>query len=165
MKKTLVLVRHGKPEPAGGMKADFDRELTPAGRAALAGPDGFARAFAHLTSEERSDLIIWNSPAVRAQQTAEEASRVLDGALIAHHECLWEQENGLFLSEVASSDARCIVAVGHIPFMNEIAAYLTHEPISFKPGGVAAIDVVLKHGMPAAGACKLLWFEQGPEVA
>lgn len=167
MSRTLVLVRHGKPEPAGPGVVDFDRKLTPAGIAALEGPDGFNRTFSLLSDEERSGAEIWTSPAVRARQTAQAVGRALDNNATRDCEQLWQQDHAGFLAEVASSTAPCVIAVGHIPFMNEAVAYLTGAAISFKPGGAAAIELPdpCEPASLQQDSCRMLWFVQGPTVA
>lgn len=160
---TLVLVRHGKPEHGGPGTPDALRALTPEGHAAIAGPLGFARTFSLLTPEERARAVIWSSPAVRARQTADVVAEALGGRAIAEHACIWEQDNASFLAEVAATaeHERCIIAVGHIPFMNELTAYLTGVPVSFKPGAACAIELDRR---VAGGSGRIAWFVQGPEV-
>ena len=61
MVKTLILVRHGKPQPAAPDIPDFDRTLTVEGIAALAAPHGFARTFSLLSDDQREGAVIWSS--------------------------------------------------------------------------------------------------------
>ena len=159
MVKTLILVRHGKPQPSAPDIPDFDRTLTVEGIAALAAPHGFARTFSLLSNEQRRDAVIWSSPAVRAMQTAQQVSDALGGKPVVEKSCLWYQESGTFLNEVEASDATCLIAVGHIPFMNEMTACLTGSAISFTPGAVAAIE--LAHEIDL-GSGTLSWYVQGP---
>ena len=159
MVKTLILVRHGKPQPAAPDIPDFDRTLTVEGIAARAAPHGFARTFSLLSNEQRRDAVIWSSPAVRAMQTAQQVSDALGGKPVVEKSCLWYQESGTFLNEVEASDATCLIAVGHIPFMNEMTAYLTGSAISFTPGAAAAIE--LAHEIDL-GSGTLSWYVQGP---
>ena len=56
MVKTLILVRHGQAEPSSAAVPDIERSLTDAGRAALAGPQGFPRTFALLSSMNAAKL-------------------------------------------------------------------------------------------------------------
>ena len=159
MVKTLILVRHGKPQPATPDIPDFDRTLTVEGIAALAAPHGFARTFSLLSDDQREGAVIWSSPTVRAMQTAQHISDALGGKPIVEKSCLWYQESGTFLNEVETSDATCLIAVGHIPFMNEMAAYLTGSAISFTPGAVAAIELADEIDL---GSGTLSWYVQGP---
>ena len=84
MVKTLILVRHGQAEPSSAAVPDIERSLTDAGRAALAGPQGFPRTFALLSSEERREASLWASEALRAQQTAQEVAAVLGERTLPH---------------------------------------------------------------------------------
>ena len=166
MSKTLILVRHGKPEPTGLGKADFERELTPEGAAALARPDGFPRTFSLLSDAERAGAEVWASPAVRAQQTARAAARAIGVDEVRSCEALWQQDHAGFIAQVTKSTARCIVAVGHIPFMNETTAFLADVAASFKPGGAAALEIPddMRPSALEKGSCRLLWFVQGPKA-
>ena len=155
MARTLVLIRHGKPEPKGPGMEDFDPALTPEGAAALDAADGLARSLALLSDADRAAAVVWTSPALRARQTAGAASRALGGAPIEEHASLWEQDNAGFLAELAASDARCVVACGHIPFMDEMAAYLADAALRVTPGAAAAISF---DGAPTPRSCRLEWF-------
>lgn len=192
MGKTLVLVRHGKPERGGTGQPDADRSLTPEGQAALAAPDGFPRIFANLSQTERAAAELWVSPALRARQTADEVERALasldtpDTSSVSNetaastqpcapsaaqalprskHESLWEQDIDGFLEELAASSAECVIAVGHIPFMNVTLELLTGENPGFTPGSVAA--VALPDNFDPARPDRsghLIWFERGPRA-
>lgn len=163
MVETLILVRHGKAEPGSAALPDIERELTPAGRAALAAPAGFPTIFAQLDATVRAEAELWVSPARRARQTAEEVAGVIGERELIEHESLWEQDGVTFLDELAASGARSVIAVGHIPFMDELLDWLTGEDLSFSPGSVAAIRLA-----PAASARDLggtlLWFSKVPKI-
>ena len=164
MVSTLILVRHGKAERGGADLADIDRPLTEAGRAALAGPEGFPTTFAMLDDVTRAEAELWVSPALRAQQTAQEIARVIGERPLQEHESLWEQDEVAFLQEVAASGARTVIAVGHIPFMNDVLDWITDDAsLSFSPGAVAAIHMDPGH---TAADCHgtLMWFAKGPVV-
>ena len=164
MVSTLILVRHGKAEHGGPGVPDIERQLTDAGRAALAGPEGFPASFSQLSEEERDEAELWVSPAVRAEQTAEEILVVIGDRPMREHESLWEQDQIAFLQEVAASDARMVIAVGHIPFMNDMLDWLTDDAsLSFSPGAVAAVR--MDPGQTAADCHgTLMWFAKGPAV-
>lgn len=68
MRKTLVVMRHGKAMPPMLDQRDEDRSLTEAGIAALS-----ARLphMIRLLETEGKTVQIWTSPATRARQTAE----------------------------------------------------------------------------------------------
>lgn len=160
MIKKLILIRHGKACGVAPGQSDFDRPLTDAGRAALASVDGFMRSFYLLDAHSASHATLWTSPALRARQTADEVNRTLGG----EHEAipvdsLWEQDEDTFLEQLATTDADCLIAVGHIPFMNNMVERLTGVELSLKPGGIATIDLD-----DTSRAGSLEWFVQGPPV-
>ena len=149
MARTLILVRHGKAQKPQLGLTDADRALVPGAAEALAAT--YRTAFALLRGMESAEL--WVSPALRARQTAAQVSRALVGNGVkigANRElpCLLEQDADAFhkLIEQSAEDA-CIVAVGHIPFMEDVLERLTGECISFTPGSVAAVTLP---GSPAS---------------
>lgn len=161
MVQTLILVRHGQAEPASVETPDIERSLTPAGRAALAGADGFPRTFALLSDDDRRDARLWASTALRAQQTAEEVRAVLGERPIASADYLFEQDENTFIERLHEVDAACLIVVGHIPFVDRVTEYLTGTNISFRPGAAAALRLD-----STLGPCRseLLWFVQGPSA-
>lgn len=160
MIKKLILIRHGKAEPIGPGQSDFDRGLTGPGRAALSSVDGFMRSFYLLDAHSSSHATLWSSPAVRAMQTAEEVDRALGSWLTTVPvDSLWEQDEAAFADQLAQTDADCLIAVGHIPFMERMVERLTGVKLALKPGGMATVD------LDADGRSGTLeWFVQGPEV-
>ena len=163
MVETLVLVRHGKAEPGSPTLPDIERSLTSAGRAALAAPEGFPTIFARLDGPMREQAELWVSPALRARQTAEEVAAVIGARPLIEHESLWEQDGVAFLDELAAADARTVIAVGHIPFMNELLDWLTGEAERFSPGGVAAIRLSPTRSASELGGT-LLWTAKAPKA-
>ena len=154
MPKTLVLVRHGRPEP-GGFKPDFERELTPEGRTLIAA--SYPQVFAAL---DPATTEIWSSPALRAWQTAEVVAEALDMGeddIIAHDE-LYAQDAEAFLDALAASDADTVVAVAHIPLVERLLYGLTGVGYGFDAGAAAAISI-------DGDSAELAWFEQGPSCA
>ncbi|WP_232385448.1 MULTISPECIES: SixA phosphatase family protein [Enorma] len=161
MDRMLILVRHGRAERAQPGMADADRSLTPDGQAALAAPDGFARSFSLLGAEERAAAVIWTSPALRARQTSEAVVAAIGERPVTPLPCLFEQDEEAFLDELRASDAPCVIAVGHIPFMERVAERLCGAELSFSPGAVACIRLDF---CPDPFASDLLWFVQGPNT-
>lgn len=151
----LVLVRHGKAEPKGP-EGDLARELAPDGVAAL--EEAYPRIFATL--EPVGELELWSSPAARAERTAEVAADALgvDPMDIVSHDCLYEQDEDGFLSELSCVDGPTVVAVGHVPFMRNMVERLCGEDVPFGKGTVAAID--FPTGRLAAGQARLLWLRE-----
>lgn len=157
MTKVVVLVRHGKAE-ARGTGADVDRKLTSAGASALAA--AFPRTFSLVEAHPEGGLELWTSPAVRARQTSDEVARALgaDPSLAAGHTSLLEQDEASFREELSACQAHTVVAVGHVPFMDEVCRDLCGVPLTFATGGVAAIELAA----PGERFGRLLWFVQGP---
>lgn len=173
--KHLVLIRHGKPEPGREGVPDALRELTPEGRAALAADGGFRATFSKLEAAagaagialgDAASVALWTSPAVRARQTADEARRALErmGLRVAapiERAALWEQDEAVFLEDVLRAESEAVIACGHIPFMNRMAAWLTGREVSFNPGAAALIALPDE---VSQGEATLVSFVPGPTV-
>lgn len=161
MAQTLVLVRHAKPVSSAPSVADAERPLTPEGLAAV--EESFPATFA-LLGDARATARIWSSPAVRAWQTAEAVAEALGRSAdeIEEHLTIYAQDEDAFLEEVAACEDAIVIAVGHIPMMEDLVADLAGFACDFNPGGVAAVEIVraLDEFQPA----RLLWFVQGPKV-
>mgnify|MGYP003238312487 FL=1 len=153
MVKTLVLVRHGAPE-AG---ADLDRRLTASGARALR--TAYPRTFALLGDDAQVE--VWSSPAVRALETADVVAASTGAQDIEVHQSLYAQDMAAFLAELEASDALVVAAVGHAPFVDNLATRLLGQCPSFGKGTAVAID--LPDG--ASGRGVLRWYVAGPEVA
>lgn len=174
MSRTIVLVRHGKAEKGRAGLRDEDRSLTEAGIAALAaaypqtlkllaGPSA-----GDAPTAEAAPFDLWVSPALRARQTAERVASALAGLRVPARaprelECLLHQDYAAFLDELAATpDGSRMIAVGHIPFMEDALERLTGATISFKPGAVACCTVSgnVRDFEPG----RLEWFMQGPRA-
>lgn len=157
MVKTLVLVRHGEPEKDSSSGSDFDRRLTAPGEHALS--VAYPTTFSLLGDD--SGAVVWSSPALRALQTAEVVAAAVDAAGIEIRDSLYAQDQAAFLAELEASEDETVVAVGHAPFMDQLAARLTGVSLSFSKGAAAAVE--LTGGTSGPGA--LRWFVAGPEPA
>ena len=169
--KTLIVMRHGEAMLPEEGQHDADRSLTDAGIMTL---EARLPYMIRLLETGGENVQIWTSPAKRARQTAkllEKALKNVDTPLekrIEAHSCLWEQDIDEFLADLHVSEAKCICAVGHIPFAEDIVYELTGSTPSFAPGGLACIEVNLADAdtddfMPKQGNGRLLWFVQGPD--
>lgn len=155
MSRTLVLVRHGDALGREPGQTDAQRSLSDAGMRSLA--EAFPRTFGLLESTSSSEL--WVSPALRARQTAKIANETLGIETRYELNCLYEQDHDEFLDAYVGMGTDLVVAVGHIPFMEGMAARLCGTNLFFAPGAVCAID------MGDAGMRgRLLWFVQGPQL-
>ena len=158
MIRKLVLIRHGDAADRRLGETDAERTLTPEGLAALkkAYPDALA-----ALADDHDDLQIWSSDAVRARQTAEVACEALgiSAESIEFHRSLYAQDYDFFYGELMAADG-VVVAVGHIPFMEEVTFDLSRLSIPFAKGSEACFEVP-ETGLERA---ELLWFVRGPKV-
>ena len=155
MSRTLVLVRHGDALGREPGQTDAQRSLSDAGKRAL--EEAFPRTLGLLDPTASSEL--WVSPALRARQTAEIANKTLGIEATYQLKCLFDQDHDEFLDTYAGIGTDLVVAVGHIPFMEDMTLRLCGANLSFAPGAACAIDMgdAGLHG-------HLLWFVQGPQV-
>lgn len=156
MVKTVVLVRHGEPEKNSASGLDLDRRLTKTGARALA--QAYPTTFGLLGEEPAVEL--WSSPAVRALETAQAVADAIGVDDIAVKQSLYAQDQMAFLADLEAAEAECVVAVGHVPFMDQMVARLTGVHLSFGKGAAAAVSV--PSGPSVAGS--LLWFVAGPSL-
>lgn len=169
--KTLVVMRHGEAMPAKEGQHDADRSLTNAGIMAL---EAQLPYMIRLFKTEGEVVHIWTSPAKRARQTAKLLEKALKDSGISvekrieAHSCLWEQDIDEFLADLHVSESSYIVAVGHIPFAEDIVDELTGSAPSFDPGAFACLDVQLSNedtedATTRHDTAQLQWFVQGPD--
>ena len=157
MVKMLVLVRHGAPEATSPTGSDLDRRLTDSGARSLRA--AYPRTFALLG--DNPSVSVWSSPAVRALETADVVAAAVGVEDIEVRQSLYAQDGAAFIAELEESDAPCVIAVGHAPFVDTMAARLAGSCPSFGKGTVAAID--LPEGPSGRG--NLRWYVAGPECA
>ena len=170
MKKTLVVMRHGKAMSPAEDLHDIDRVLTEAGRMAL---EARLPYMLRLLKTKGSTVQIWSSPAKRARQTAALLNKALQEKYVLVqkdvelHDCLWEQDVDAFLDELRASDAEFVFAVGHIPFAEDVVEDLVGASPIFSTGALGCMDVrLLDADAPddslEQDEARLLWFVQGP---
>ena len=157
MVKMLVLVRHGAPEATSPTGSDLDRRLTDSGARSLRA--AYPRTFALLG--DNPSVSVWSSPAVRALETADVVAAAVGVEDIEVRQSLYAQDGAAFIAELEASDVPCVIAVGHAPFVDTMAARLVGSCPSFGKGTVAAID--LPEGPSGRG--NLRWYVAGPECA
>ena len=157
MVKMLVLVRHGAPEATSPTGSDLDRRLTSSGARSLRA--AYPRTFALLGDDPR--VSVWSSPAVRALETADVVAAAVGAEDIEVRQSLYAQDSAAFLAELEATDVPCVIAVGHAPFVDTLAARLVGTCPPFGKGTAAAID------LPEGPGCRgvLRWFVTGPECA
>lgn len=173
MKKTLVVMRHGKAMPPMQDQRDEDRELTKAGMMAL---EARLPHMLRLLETRGATTQIWTSPARRAQQTAELLEKALRKGhvplekKIEPHDCLWEQDLEWFLDDLRDSKTELVFAVGHVPFAEDIVEDLAGSTPPFSTGALGCLEVRFadqdaRITLQEQDHARLLWFAQGPAAA
>lgn len=157
MVTTLVLVRHANPDYDVDVP-DLERPLSRAGLRSI--EDAMPRELSLL--ERSNSYKIWTSPALRARQTAEVVANVLHVASsqIAVHPELYAQDKDAFFDQLKKAKG-CVVAVGHVPFMEEVFAQLSGSKLRVGKGSVACFSFEgedLEHA-------RLAWYVEGPDSA
>lgn len=171
MALTLVLVRHGRAERLTRGMTDMQRALTDEGRRAIS--RSFLRTFRLLGTVRSDDFELWCSPATRTRQTADEVKIALGPADSQVKDFLLEQTDDNFEAFLAALDARVterpsgvLVCVGHAPFVDRAAKYLTGADfgkgaLKFGYGACCAIGIANEVRSSAYAPGDLLWFVQG----
>ena len=150
----LVLVRHAEAVNVGqnGVRTDFDRHLTVAGRAT-------AQALAdRLTAMGlRADAVVC-SPLVRARQTAEPLLKLVDGAtepILCDELAPDVGKPRRLATELNDLGLQNLVAVSHLPDVSAFAKWLLGgEGLAFDKGTAACIET---NGPLAKGGGWLVW--------
>ncbi len=157
MVKLLVLVRHGAPEATSPTGSDLDRRLTESGARSLRA--AYPRTFSLLG--DAAQVRVWSSPAVRALETADVVAAAVGVEDIEVRQSLYAQDGATFLAELEAVDVPCVIAVGHAPFVDTLAARMVGTCPPFGKGTAVAID--LPEGPARRGV--LRWYVAGPECA
>jgi phosphohistidine phosphatase len=137
----LYLVRHAIAAERGpDYPRDDERPLTSRGRSRM---KAVVRGWRTL---EPNLEVILTSPLVRAESTAEIVRKGLGGGIrVERSATLAPGHQPPAVASVLSrfKRAKAIALVGHEPDLGALAAWLigAHEPIPFKKGGIARIDV------------------------
>ena len=147
----FFLLRHGHSPSLAEAKVlhDAERPLSEKGRVAV------RDAVRVLAERGGAPAVIYASPLKRAAQSASEAAAILKPRSgIKSFEPLSNQMTGelLFsylLRECQESEE--FLAVGHMPQLGELVAYLTGQVIEIKPAGLVALQG------NARGKADLLW--------
>ena len=121
----LILVRHGDAESAGPMQTDAARRLTVAGEHAAAQT---GRTLAELGV---GDPRIVSSPKARALETARILARELrvDPPMIL---AILQGDTTIegIVAALAQAKSECLIVVGHMPDLGELAAHLLDPGVS-----------------------------------
>ncbi len=170
MKKTLIVMRHGKAMRAEAGQQDADRALSEAGVMAL---EAQLPRMLRLYKTTSDTVALWASPTKRTNETARLLHRVLTernvvlAQDIEQHESLWRQNLADFLAELYDSCEETIFAVGHVPFLERVVKKLAGASPSFATGGLGCLEVDFpdmdeRDRSIMCGKARLLWFVQGP---
>ncbi len=151
----LILVRHAEAASAGAMQTDAERCLTPAGEQAAART---GRTLADLSLPHPR---IVASPKVRAFETARILARELSVDPPKAIESLRGDKNtAQILAALAEEKTDCLIAVGHMPDLGELAARLLDPGVSGAVSIPTAGYVWLElDGLPPREAARLRRFE------
>jgi phosphohistidine phosphatase len=145
----LFIIRHGIAVPGSTRLADADRPLTPKGRMR------FSQAVLGLQRLKVRFDRLYHSPWLRAVETAELLTPVLDGKAV----CSPALARAPSQDVLDALDGTRVALVGHEPWMGELVAWLTtgappHGSVfAFKRGGVAWLE-----GQPQPGQMVLQAF-------
>ena len=148
----IVFVRHATAEDGGPSLPDWDRALTPEGRAEAPLVSNALQAL-----ELQPDLVL-SSPLVRAYQTAEIIAPVLGCTVMVADEL--QPGHGTLdnLQQVlARHTAGTVMLVGHEPDLSALAARLCNADergILLKKAGLIRVDI---EGRIQAGRGRLVW--------
>ena len=141
--RTLILLRHAAAESQRLDGRDFDRALTPAGRAEA---EAAGRRLAALDS--RPQLLL-TSPARRARGTADIVARRLGLAAAAMQEdaTLYPGAAPALRAAIARTDQAigCLLLIGHNPGLSELATVLDAdgEGVALATGAFVRLDLPL----------------------
>lgn len=157
MVTTLVLVRHAQPDYSTDVP-DLDRPLSRAGLRSI--QDAMPRELSLLAHQDSCQ--VWTSQALRARQTAEVVAEVLhvDSSSIEIHPELYAQDTETFFKKLQAASG-CVVAVGHVPFMEDVFAQLSGAQLRVGKGSAACFtfeEASLEHA-------RLAWYIQGPDAS
>ena len=136
----LLIIRHAIAEPHAMEIDDVDRALTSRGR------ERFAQGVAGLTRLGLRIGDVYHSPWLRAVQTAEMLSPLVDGQLISTPHLADDPGAGLLAHARESGGLGRVAMVGHEPWLGQLCAWLVTgstragEALLFKKGGVAWLE-------------------------
>ena len=135
--KKLLIMRHGKSDWGAGSQRDFDRPLNERGRRDA------PKIGSELKNRGLTPDLILSSPAERAKQTAEKASKSLE----YKNEIQWEESFyfGYFreilekLNKVDDSN-ETVMIVGHNPTWSDLTEKLSGKYFDMKTANVCILE-------------------------
>lgn len=154
--KTLLLLRHARPNRSSPTGRDFDRTLTFEGRAEALLVGQFLRR------RQLTPGLVICSPAARARETADhviEAAKLT--APLHFDERIYEANTGQLIEVVseAGDAADVLLIVGHNPGLQELIGRLTGESVPVFPATLARIELEIDawNELPHAATVQLIF--------
>ncbi|HEX8129034.1 MAG TPA: histidine phosphatase family protein [Pyrinomonadaceae bacterium] len=136
--KTLLLLRHARPNRSSPTGRDFDRALADEGRA-----DALLVGQLLLRKKLSPDAITC-SPALRARETAEHLIEAATLTIpLVFDERIYEASTEQLIEVVAAAaeEADVVLLVGHNPGLQGLLGRLTGENAPMRPATLARIDL------------------------
>ena len=137
MKRTIILVRHGKACSYDAFEKDVDRVLIERGV-----NDGYRVAKKILESGIKPDIIL-TSPAARASHSALIFTRVMntDTTIVRVVENMYYGSKPKMIEEISAlpDEVKTVALFGHNPAISDLTEHLTDGATSFLPTTGAAI--------------------------
>jgi phosphohistidine phosphatase len=151
----LILIRHGEAESAGPAQTDTQRRLTRAGK------DAAARTGRALAGHGVVSPSIVTSPKARALETAQILARELSvGDPTVIDALRGDHDIAHILTALAEVEARCVIAVGHMPDLGSLAARLLDpaesRSVAMRTAGYVWIEL---DAIPPRAAARLVRFD------
>jgi phosphohistidine phosphatase len=145
----IILFRHGVAEDRRVRRDDGSRELTDEGRRKVLRSAG---VLSRILAKEK--LIIWHSPLVRTEQTAEilRTTLGLDGKTPKDWIATGSAEK--LKTEIRDTDIKTLVIVGHAPILDYWCEDLCGEMIRLKKGAAVCMSGQIDSAM------ELVWLMQ-----
>ncbi len=120
----VYLIRHGAAVP--GSPDEMDRALTERGK------ENASRAANWLAKVIKGPVVIWASPFLRAQQTAEPIASVF-GQEIINHNCLTPDMTPQKVVDELSGEQQDVILVTHLPLVGRLASLLIEGVVFDQP--------------------------------
>ncbi len=145
----IILFRHGVAEERRVRRDDGLRELTDEGRRKVLRS---AEVLSRMLSKEK--LLIWHSPLVRTEQTAEILRTTLGLESMTPKGWIATGSEEELKARIRDADAKTLIIVGHAPILDYWCEDLCGEMIRLKKGAAVCISGQIESDM------ELVWLMQ-----
>ncbi len=152
MIQKLIIVRHTEAEAVDAGMNDSERKLTSLGKVEV---KRTAKNLKTLLADEK-DILLWSSPMVRAVATAKIIHKKLHSAHCETFAFITDGDFEKLREATQTTQATCVVIVGHEPTLGEWAKRIANVELPFKKGSAAAF--IFSSNEIEKGS--LLWFVQ-----